>query len=642
MSVKVDLLKDKNIDQITYQIVKHKIWQILWEGRATMEKISGSVVVTEAKEVLFGLYNAKGETVSSSAGLLVHILGVEQMIKKLYEWYTEAPGIFDGDIFIFNDPYIGGSHAPDQACIKPVFYKGKIVNWLAALFHTSDVGAVEPGAGICPSATEVFHEGVRFPGLKVMEKGIERKDFYKFLERAVRDPLGATLDVRARVGSLNVVDEKIKELMDKYSKEMLDVIYKQMIIDTEAYARRKLMEFPDGEWTSETYLDHNGREYKKIKMKLKLIKKKDQLIFDFSETSPQMVGCFNMSSSSVAGYLFTSICTLLFFEEHWNRGITKVFKIKFPEYPSVVSAKYPTAVSGSVILGMSVMCLADTCISKMQRTHEEYFIDQNAAWNIDNLFLGWGGINQHGFTMSTLLFDMLAVGQGAGPTYDGSDSGTFRYTPEVIASDVEMNESIMPFIYMFKNQAIDSGGAGKQRGGTGLEIAYMIYNSPGLHVTPFGRGKKTIPGTGLWGGHGAAPAEMYFGVNTNLLDWVREKGRFPRDLDELKGLTGDVYDVPPNVPATSMKAGGDFVYIYGGGGGGYGDPLDRDIELVLKDVKKQLITGEFAKNIYGVVFEPEVSGVLTGFNEVNSVAINVDATEKKRKAIIEYRKQKSQ
>jgi len=641
MSVKVDLLKDKDIDQITYQIVKHKIWQVLWEGRATMEKISGSVVVTEAKEVLCGLYNAKGETVSSSAGLLVHILGIENMIKKLLEWYSETPGIFEGDVFMFNDPYIGGSHAPDQACIKPIFYKGKLVNWVAALFHTSDVGAMEPGAGICPSATEVYHEGIRFPGLKVMEKGVERTEFYKFLERAVRDPLGAILDVRARVGSLNVVDERIIELMDKYSIDNCEAIFEQMIIDTEAYARRKLLEYPDGEWTEEVYLDHTGKEYKKIKMKMKMIKKGDHLTFDFTGTDPETVGCFNMTEASVSGYIFSSICTLMLYEEHWNKGITKVFSMKFPEYPTVVSCKWPTAVSGSVIVGMSIFALADCCISKMQRTHEEYFIDQNAAWNINNLFLGWGGMNQHGFVMSTLLFDFLAVGQGAGPTYDGSDTGTFRYTPEVIASDVEMNESIMPFIYMFKNQAIDSSGAGKQRGGSGLEIAYMVYNSPGLFVTPFGRGKKTFPGSGLWGGHGASPCEMYFGRDTNLLDSVREKGRFPTDLDELKGMSGEVNDCPPNVSATPMKHG-DFVYLYGGGGGGYGDPLDRDVELVLQDVKKQLITGEFAKNIYGVVFEPEVSGVLSGFNEVNSVAINVDATEKKRKAIIEYRKQKSQ
>lgn len=641
MSGKIDLLKDVGVDQITYQIAKHRIWQILWEGRATMEKISGSVVVTEAKEVLCGLYNAKGETVSSSAGLLLHILGVEKMINKIYEWYSESPGIYEGDVFIFNDPYIGGSHAPDQACLKPIYYKGALVAWVAALFHTSDVGAMDPGAGISPSAKEVFHEGIRFPGLKVMEKGVERKDFYKFLERAVRDPLGAILDVRARVGALNVVEEKLIDTMGKYADDTLNVIFEQMIIDTESYAKNKLLEYPDGEWESETYLDHNGLEYSKIKLKMKMIKKRDHITFDLSECSPQTPGCFNMSQSAVPGYLFTSLCTLMFYDEHWNKGVTKVFDIKFPDYPSVVSVQWPGALSASVILGMSIFCLADTCISKMQRTHEKYAIDQNASWNTNTVYVGWGGMNQHGFIMSTLLFDFLAVGQGAGPSYDGSDTGTFRYTPEVIAADVEMNESIMPFLYMFKKQATDSSGAGKQRGGSGLEIGYIVYKSPNLVVTPFGRGKKTIAGPGLWGGHGAPPIEQYFGRNTNLYDWIREKGCFPKSLEELKRLTGEIYDVPPNVAATPMKDG-DFVYIYGGGGGGYGDPLDRNPELVCLDVKKQLITGEYAENIYGVVLEPPVRGVLSDFELVNNVCINVNATAKRRKEIIEDRKHKAQ
>ncbi len=641
MSGKIDLLTEKKIDQITYQIAKHKIWQILWEGRVTMEKISGSVVVTEAKEVLCGLYNAKGDTISSSAGLLVHILGVENMIKKIYEWYAESPGIYEGDVFIFNDAYIGGSHTPDQACLKPFFYKGELVFWGAALFHTSDVGAVDPGAGISPSAREIFHEGIRFPGLKVMEKGVERRDFYKFLERSVRDPLGAILDVRARVGSLNVVEEKLKELMDKYTVDTLKVICEQMIIDTEAYARGKLLEYPDGEWSSETYLDHNGLDYQKIKLKLKMTKKKDHLTFDFSESEPQTAGCMNMTPASLPGYIFTSLCTLMLYDEHWNKGITKVFSIKFPEYPSILSAEWPGAISASVIVGMSVFCLVDTCVSKMQCTHEKYYIDQNASWDTNIQALGWGGSNQHGFVMSTLLFDSLALGQGAGPTYDGSDTGVFRYTPEVIAADVEMNELIMPFLYMFKRQAVDSSGPGKQRGGSGLEIGYLVYKSPGLFVTPFGRGKKTIPGPGLWGGHGAPPLDIFFGVGTNLYSWIKENGRLPRTPDELRGLTGEVYDVAPNVAATPMKDG-DFVYVVQGGGGGYGDPLDRDVELVLQDIKKQLITGNCAENIYGVIFNPPIRGVVSDYKAVADLSVNASASIEKRKEIIQKRKQKSE
>ena len=640
MMIKEDLLKINGIDQMTYQIIKHQIWQVLWEGRSTMEKISGSVVVTEAKEVLCGLYDVNGETISSSAGLLLHILGIGNMINTIKEWYGESPGINEGDVFIINDPYIGGSHTADQACVKPIFNNGEIGNWVGTLFHTADVGAIEPGGGINPSAKEIFHEGIRFPGLKVVEKGVESKMFYKLLERSVRDPLGGILDTRAKVGALNVVEEKLKSLIDKYSLKTLQIIYKQMVIDTEVYARNKLLKYPDGEWVAETFCDHDGLEYQKIKLKLKLIKKKDQLTFDLSECSPQVHGCFNMGSQIVHGYVFTSLCTLLLYEEHWNHGIAKIFSVKYPEYPSVISVQWPGAVSGSVMLGMSLFCLADTCISMMQQTNPVYRIDQNASWNTNVLYVGWGGKNQNGHFLSTVLFDMLALGQGAGPSYDGVDTGNFRYTPEVIASDVEMNESIMPFLYMFKRQATDSSGAGKQRGGAGLEIAYKVHNTPGVVVTPCGKGKKTIAGPGLWGGHGAPPAEQYFGISTNLPDWIKQNGRLPENLQELRTLEGNIYDVPPNVPATPMN-NGDFVYIYGGGGGGYGDPLDRDPGHVLEDIKKQVITNEYAENIYGVVLNPKLKGVLRG-SIVETIKLDQEATKEKRRELIEGRKRKSQ
>ncbi|MDY6864082.1 MAG: hydantoinase B/oxoprolinase family protein, partial [Thermodesulfobacteriota bacterium] len=274
-------MQDNKVDPITYEVVKHKIWQILWEGRATMELVSGSVVVTEAKEVLYGLYDRDGTIVSSSAGLLLHILGGEQMIKNIINWYSQEPGIYEGDVFFFNDAFVGGLHNPDQACIAPVFYKQERIGWLLALFHTPEVGAIEP-AGMTPNATCAFHEGIRLPGVKLMEKGRERRDIFQLFKSMVRDPGGIILDCKARIASLNVGIVRVLELVDRYGLDILESIFKLMIEDAEKGARRKLLELPDGTWREASYLDHIGKKYQRFRIQVALIKEGDHLTVDFT------------------------------------------------------------------------------------------------------------------------------------------------------------------------------------------------------------------------------------------------------------------------------------------------------------------------------------------------------------------------
>ncbi|MDY6864314.1 MAG: hydantoinase B/oxoprolinase family protein, partial [Thermodesulfobacteriota bacterium] len=487
---------DIKIDPITYEVVKHKIWQNLWEGRATMELVSGSVVVTEAKEVLYGLYDGAGSIVASSAGLLVHITGGEEMIRNIITWYSENPGIYDGDVFFFNDPYVGGVHVPDAACIAPFFYEYKLTAWLVALFHTPEMGAVEPSS-MMPNATEIFHEGIRCPGLKIMEKGKERNDSYKLLQRMVRDPGGITLDCKARVASLNVGKRRLKELFDKYGQPLMEEIFKQMIIDSEKVARAKLKKLPDGIWKEVIYGDHDGQRYHRWKICLTMEKKEDHLTLDFTGTDPQLPGPTNMSKQGLVGSVFTVLCTRLFYEEHWNKGILNVVDIIAPE-KSLINCNWPAALNMSVFISGNVMNLLHSCISKMLSASNEFYEDQNATWMGNFVALFWGGLNQYGMQMGSILFDCLASGQGAGSVFDGVDTGCFIMTPEVIAGDVEMYESIMPFMYLCKRQAPDSAGPGKFRGGAGLEIIYKVHKTPGIKLIPLGLGKKTSMGPGLF------------------------------------------------------------------------------------------------------------------------------------------------
>lgn len=610
----------QELDPITYQVAKHKIWQALWEGRYAMELVSGSVVVTEAKEVLCSLFDTEGNTIDSSAGLLGHIVGSEKMIKQTIEWYSVEPGIYDGDVFFWNDPYIGGNHAPDQGCVAPIFYQGKRIGWVAALFHTPEVGAIEPG-GMPPTAKTVFHEGLRVPGLKIMEKGKERPDVYKLLERATRDPVGIVLDTKARVAGLNVVKARVLELMAKYGLEAMQAIFEKMIADSEKIAREKLGKLADGAWRTVVCLDHNGTAYELKKICLSLTKKGDKLFLDYTGTDPQSGGPTNCSSVAIYGCVFTTLCMILCWEERFNRGTLNVIEELIAPLGSVVNAEWPAAVSlGPMCPMLMLMAMLDNVFSNMLITNEKYYTDQSASWNNNPLYLLWGGISQHGRTMGTVLFDFLANGQGAGPRWDGVDTGVFHYTPEVIASDLEMYESFMPFLYLSRRQAPDSGGPGKFRGGVGLEIAYMVHKTPGVELVVIGQGSKSPSGTGIYGGSGAGMARVVLAQNTNIQDKIRQR-QLPYTLEEIQALEGgEIKDYPPMVPSRPARAG-DIVYLYGGGGSGYGDPLDREPLLVLKDVQNELVTLKHAEEVYGVVITPDKEKV------------NAEATARCRKAL---------
>jgi N-methylhydantoinase B len=606
-------LKEKStLDPITYEIIKHKVWQILWEGRETMLKVSGSPVVCEAKEAMFALYDGNGDTVASSAGLLLHVIGCEQMIKNITEWYFKSPGIYDGDVFIFNDAYVGGAHNPDIACLAPIFYTGRLVAWLGDLTHTSEVGAIEPG-GMPPSATEVFHEGLRLPGLKIVERGEEQMDVYKLLERSVRDPAGMVLDTKARVAGLNVGKMRMLELINKHGMDTMTEVFKNMVDDSEKVARAKLREIPDGTWRQIVYMDHDGKNDRLMKISCTVTKKQDELIIDFTGTDPQTSGATNSALPATYGAVFVSVCSLLFWEEQWNRGTMRPVRIIAPE-GTLVNANWPAAVNQAPGRpGIPISDALDIIFSKMLITVDRFYEDQNAGWCGNNTTLFWGGKNQHGRVMSSILFDALAGGQGAGSTMDGTDAGCFQMTPEVVSSDVEMQETIHPFLYLCRRIATDSGGAGKFRGGCGLELIYMLHNTEKSTIVTTGAGQLASYAMGIYGGYPCSASRVIL-AKTKHIKKNLGQGKVPYTPEDILKLQGDVKECRPMMPATEIEEG-SLIYIYMGAGGGYGDPLDRAPEAVGKNVKDGIVSMEYAKNIYGVAVDSRSFAVDSGRTE---------------------------
>jgi len=245
------------IDLVKYEVFRHRLFSILEEGRIAIKMVSGSPVVVEGGETMCSLHRADGSTILVAAGILLHAVGARQFIQKAIELYEQDPGFNDGDQLFFNDPYLGGQHLCDMVVIKPIFYKGRRIAWAGSVMHTAETGGVAPG-GMPPKATEIFHEGIRILGLKVVEAGKFRPDVYNSIVQQVRDPHLIGLDLKAKIAACNTCARRYLNLVDKFGLEFVEAASNKLVNDTEARARAKLRGLPDGIWRSRLYGDNSG------------------------------------------------------------------------------------------------------------------------------------------------------------------------------------------------------------------------------------------------------------------------------------------------------------------------------------------------------------------------------------------------
>ena len=231
------------IDPVKYEMFLHRLWAIGEEGRITLQRVTASPIVSQGGECMSSFYDSGGTMVLACSGHLRFAHATSDAIKTLIKWFGESPGFYDGDQLFFNDPYVAGSHTYDMMIVKPIYYGGELVAWVATSTHTADTGGILRGA-----ATEIFHEGIRISGLKVVERGEFREDVFRSLTEQCRDPQYVGLDLKAMIAGNNVCARRYLELVEKFGIEFVQEAGEKTIRDTEEMARAKLRSLPDGRW----------------------------------------------------------------------------------------------------------------------------------------------------------------------------------------------------------------------------------------------------------------------------------------------------------------------------------------------------------------------------------------------------------
>lgn len=598
------------VDPITFEVVRHRLWAINDEAAATLRRVSGSPVATEICDFNTSLLTANGDAFIVGVYMGVLAGGHDLVAKYVLHEYDDNPGIGPDDMFISNDPYVGAVHQSDVTLLSPIHWKGELVAWSGVTIHAQDVGGPLPGSQGSVGSTSIFQEPQPMPPIRIVEGGRLRKDLEREYLIRSRTPGLNALDLRAKIAANNVAKQRIHGLAARYGIETVIAVMQEMIAYTERRLRQRLRELPDGSWEHRLYLDdaaHNCH----YRFHVVMDKQDDRLSFDYSQCGEQAPAVVNCTRAGLTAAVLTSVFPTLCFDLPWSpAGVLRVVNIE-SRPGTVVNAQWPAGVAKATTSAIPMAnTVAWVCLARMLSASQGYHAQAMAPWMtvapVQELF----GTDQRGETFGATLLDNMAGGGGASASQDGIDTGGNTRALCLRIANVETYEFRYPVLYLHRRQQPDSGGAGRRRGGVGISLAFLPHKVDRIPTNIMHSINCEAPtGVGLFGGY---PASTNFFTVCRDSD-VREQLRHGRLPDGEHGVNGKI-EIVPGMLVSDLGAD-DVYHVLACGGGGFGDPLDREPERVRNDVCLGLVSARSAETQYGVVLTADarkVNEVATG------------------------------
>jgi N-methylhydantoinase B len=600
-----------SVDPITFEILSHRLYQIAKEMGTTLERVGGTVNTTQMHDYMASLYLANGDVLSAGDSTGWHVACASFAVKRIIERFESNGGINPDDVFLLNDPYVAAIHQSDVYMISPIHFRGQLVGWSATFVHVMDIGAMSPG-GNSPGATEICHEGIRIPGIKLVDRGELRKDFFDAFINMTRQPVMVGLDLKCELAANNVAKSRMQTLYEQFGPELVTVVSQEMLHYSETILRKRIAEIPDGTW-SDTGSIHAGDTWK---VHVTLSKKGDRLLFDFTGTSPQAKKGINLPYHATFGACYDAILCTLAYDLPKNHGALNPIEVIAPE-GTVVNPTPPAPVSlNTTSGGATVKFVTNSAMMQMLATSEKWQ-GEVMALNAGHRLARHAGVNQHGKYYVSTLSEGALDGTGARSYKDGHDTGR-----GLSCHNIEWLEANFPLLYLFRRNTKGGAGAGEYRGGTGGESALTVHDAPEGKIKGVALGVAGLrnSGQGMFGGYPGAPSLLLLKEGTRVEEMIAAD-KSPDQLDDVGGsgrlLPYCEFDIGKN----------DVLYMRMSSGGGYGDPLEREPERVLNDVEDAIVSREEAKEIYGVVIA------------VNDLVLDLAATDKLREGLRQERLQ---
>jgi N-methylhydantoinase B len=561
----------KMVDPITLEIVRNGFTSIAEQMTSRLIHSAYSYIVREMEDCSAGLFDRQGRLLAESANVPIHLACLAPCLATILQSYFPLGELEPGDILVTNDPYLGGGsmachHTGDIITYTPVFYDREVAVFVALMVHHMDVGAMylaTRGWGI-----DIWQEGLRIPPLKLYRRGQPNKDIFKMILNNTRVPEMIENDLTAQAAACQIASDEFIEMIDKYGHGTIIESFEDLMVHSEKRTRDEIEKIPDGTYEHTESLCDDGAKGGPYKLTVRIDVKGSDILFDFTGTDPQIAGPINAPLSATYSAVYYVVRALTDPTIPSSDGCSRPITIIAPA-GTLVNCQMPAACYQRMVTCHSIV---DLIMGALAGAIPEKIMADSCGCQYDYC----NALDPH--TGRRVMWgEVVAGGIGARSFKDGINVMSCHVT-NCPAPSIEALEIVSPTIYLQRELWEDSGGAGKYRGGLSQVLSYKILGGdPQLHHTSQ---KSRLEPQGFLSGKSGKGGR-----------WIINEGRTDQRI--LPYAIGDI----------EFLKTGDTVTFYGTGGGGYGNPLDRDPEAVRKDVIQGMISLEAAEKDYGVILD---------------------------------------
>ena len=548
-------------DPVTLELFKNALFSIADEMAVTICRTTYSGVLRDNMDFSTAFTDAGGKLVAQGLTIPLHLGSIPTALEAVL---AEFEGdIHPGDVFVINDPYHGGMHLPDVFIFKPIFVDGERLAFGATISHQADVGGRVPGSNASDS-TEIFQEGLRIPPLKLYERGKPNETMWAMIETNVRIPVQVTGDMRAQLSACNIAERQFLELVERFGLETTRHYMMAVIEYAERLTRAGLRELPDGEYSFEDWIDDDGIDRDQlIRLFCTIRKQGDAIQVDWDGSAPQVKGAINCTLSFTKAVSYAAVRSVLAFDIPCNEGLFRAIDVTAPP-GTVTNMVLPAACAARGLTGFRMGDCVYGALAKMLPDKV------GAASDGGNTGITVGGYDDD---RKPFIFVDFACGSWGGRPWADGVQGNSNMFANMASQSIELIEAENPLQVLSYELIPDRAGIGEYRGGVPYRRDYRFLEKEA--VLQVRSDRRRIRPYGLYGGRPGKPS-------CNILN----PDRNAQVLDSKLTMTlcqGDVFrhELP--------------------GGGGWGDPLKRDPQKVLKDVRNEFVSLERAATDYGVV-----------------------------------------
>jgi len=556
-------MTERRIDPVTFAVIKSGLDTIVDDMAYAVMRTARSSIVRDVLDYSVTMCDARGRILSQAKTVALHLGAVPDAMEVVLREFSHD--LASGDVVVLNDPYEGGMHLPDIFMFKPIFGGDSLQGFSIVVAHHTDVGGRVPGSNASDS-TEIFQEGIRIAPMKLYERGKPNLTLLKIIEKNVRLPDLVIGDLEAQYATCNIGERELLKLVDRYGAASLNDYFDELIDYGEKLTRNAISGWKDGDYFFEDVIDGDGITFDPIPIRVRISVQGDHLKVDFAGSSPQVRGAINSTLSFVKSATYLSVRCALDADVPNNAGVYRCIDIIAPE-ASILNPRMPAAVAARALTGYRVVDTVLGCLAQIAPTRVM------AAGEGGNTVVALGGYDAE-TREPFVLVDMINGAWGGRHDRDGVE-GVTNPSQNMSNLPIETLEARYPVMMEEYSLRPDSCGAGRFRGGLGLTRQYRLLADEAVLQMRADR-YETAP-YGLFGG---APGAR----SRNILNPDHASEELPSKL-------------------TRQVRAGTVIRHEQAGAGGYGDPMERDMTLIERDLADGKITPAFAMKHYRAVFD---------------------------------------